>query len=126
MTESVSEGTVSADVFAELHQLGWVWDENGGTQPDLRRDLERSERIKGLVKDRGFAFQLYRALCDAVWICNFRRWQVGMETAAELVAALRPGDSLADFWNSGGEGTVAPDVAAELVALGWTRRRARP
>jgi hypothetical protein len=120
-TSTVAEGSVADEVAEELARLGWTWHERGCEQ-ELDRDLSKSDRITELVKNREFALRLYRALSGIVWIRNTRRWQVGKFEAASIVTRLRSGDNLANYWGSGGEGTVAADVAAELAAIGWTQR----
>ena len=89
--------------------------------PDLYADLMSSTRVAELVRDRGFAEDLYRALCNIKWLRAGKEWSCTWRSAGDVVAALRDlGEDHMEFYCSGGEGTVTADVASELGKLGWT------
>lgn len=96
----------------------------------LFADLETAFRphLTRLVMDRPFAVDLYRSLCNIRWIHESfpqddrqafaaTTWRV----AGAFVADLRGlGEDYLDYYCSGAEGHVHPDVAAEMAKLGWT------
>jgi hypothetical protein len=87
---------------------------------DFESDLQSvAERAKS---DEAFAQNLYGALCNMRWVhaeaeapyhCTWR-------AASGLVAELRGCDDWLEYYCTGGEGTVSPDVADALARLGWT------
>jgi hypothetical protein len=90
----------------------------------VRRDLEHdikalADRARG---DRGFAVELYGALCNASWRHDDGTdWPGGTWRAvAGVVADLRGrGEDYLDLYCSGGEGEITGRVAAAMDALGW-------
>lgn len=79
-------------------------------------------QIVDKAQDDAFAQHLYASLCNTPW----RNKQTGdMYTcswryAGGFVASLREkGEDYLDFYCSGGEGLVHPDVYKELNALGY-------
>jgi hypothetical protein len=89
--------------------------------PDLEADLMASERIAQLVKNEGFARDLYSALCNTRWFRNEHEWGTTWRSAGGIVAYLRDlNEDYMDFYCSGNEGTVTDEVATELATLGWT------
>jgi hypothetical protein len=92
--------------------------------PNLATDLMSSARIADLVKERRFAEDLYRALCNIGWFRNGKEWDCTWRSAGGIVADLRDcGEEYIDFYCSGSEGTVTTEVEAELAELGWTWTR---
>jgi hypothetical protein len=120
-------GVVAGDVAAEMAKLGWRSHEpwyQSGWPADLYDDITRSERIRALVQDRHFAEDLYRALCHVVWLKDDRPDANAPYFASQLVADLRGlGEKSFAFCGTPDEGTVAPRIATELAALGWTQSR---
>ena len=93
--------------------------------PESDRDLEYdllalAPRARG---DRGFADELYCALCNADWVHDDgTEWHGSWRYVADLVAHLRGrGEGYLDFYcsPSGGEGTISEQVAEAMAALGW-------
>jgi hypothetical protein len=87
------------------------------------RDLEHD--IRALAdrarRDRGFAVELYGALCNADWRHDDgTEWCGTWRYAGEVVAQLRGrGEDYMDFYCSGGEGKITDRVAEAMDALGW-------
>lgn len=81
--------------------------------------------IKALAEpiraDRGFAVELYGALCNSDWRHDVGTdWRCTWRYAAEVVPNLRDcGENYLDFYCSGGEGRITERVAEEMAALGW-------
>ena len=91
---------------------------------DVGRDLEHD--IQALAErarsDRGFAVELYGALCNASWHHgDGTEWPGGTWRAvADVVAHLRGcGENYLDFYCSGGEGEISDRVTAAMEMLGW-------
>ncbi len=105
--------------------------------PELEADLLASERICTLVKTSDFADRLYAALCNIDWFRDAYLWSTSWREAGRIVARLQ-GDctdrAYLRFYSrieatpgSPDEGTVVPEVAGALAALGWSwQRMARP
>jgi len=84
--------------------------------------LRTSDVIRTKVADKTFAQQLYAAMCntdiyhqdyDTPVSCSWRY-------AGGVVADLRDqNEDYLDFYCSGGEGHIAPDVLDALAPLGW-------
>jgi hypothetical protein len=103
--------------------------------PELEEDLLASEHICSLVKNNPiFAAQLYAALCNIEWRRDGFPWATTWREAGRIVARLE-GDlneraylyynnQWAPEFKNVHEGTVADEVANELLALGWTWREA--
>jgi hypothetical protein len=89
----------------------------------VSRDLEHD--IKALAdrarNDRGFAVELYQALCNADWTHDDgTTWTGSWRYVAGEVAHLRGrGEDYLDFYYSGGEGTISERVAEAMAVLGW-------
>lgn len=113
-------------------EIAFVEDESrrprpSAAAPDSRfaSDLRGDPRLGELVQADEFAAELYAALCNVIW---YRRdgpdvWTCSFRGAGALVAQLRDrSEEYVDFTLSGGEGSVAPRVGAELARLGWHPR----
>ena len=87
---------------------------------DLEHDLTSlADRARS---DRGFAVELYGALCNADWRHDDgTEWRGGTwRYVGQLVADLRGrGEDDLDFYCSGGEGEITDRVAEAMAALGW-------
>lgn len=77
-------------------------------------------------KDVDLAVELYRALCNNIWIRGDEKIDFTWRAAGEEVAALRteagcPVEEVTDYYLSGGEGEVSPWVETKMAALGFRR-----
>lgn len=95
-------------------------------QPDLALDLMNDTEIRERVKESAFAHKLYAALCNTEWqhtdvleILKNHSWSASWRSAGAIVADLRSRETYLDWYCSGHEGYVHPDIEAELRRLGW-------
>jgi hypothetical protein len=67
------------------------------------------------------AVELYGSLCNRAWFDEKNEMHhMSWRYAGGLVADLRGhGENYLDFYCSGGEGQIAPWIAAKLLSLGW-------
>lgn len=87
---------------------------------ELDWDLAASPRIAERVADDDYARDLYAALCNVDWRKGAGEWSCSWRTAGGIVAKLRgKGEDYMDFYCSGNEGQIAPQIAADLAMLGW-------
>ena len=100
---------------------------------NLWEDLLGSSKIREKVKDDTYAQKLYHSLCNTNWIPNefyslLRRspekdfWGCSWRYAGGLVADLRDEGDYMDWYCSGNEGWITPEIAADLLELGWVGR----
>jgi len=97
------------------------------TQRDFVEDLAHSESVREKVQHKSYAHKLYAALCNTEWqhqsvmeILKDQRASVSWRTAGGIVAELRGGgEYYLDWYCSGYEGFVHPDIRADLEELGW-------
>lgn len=101
---------------------------------DLEIDLFCHEDLIGRVRtDETFAQALYATLCNNQFVHHIMQdpeeyWSCTWRYAGGIVAALRDNVPNEDNWDyldyycSGNEGTVHPEVAAMLSEIGWTAR----
>lgn len=96
----------------------------------LEKDLHDSDLIKEKVKDDAYAQKLYHSLCNTEWlrtefISLLRQdqkkdfWSCSWRYAGGIVADLRQDGCYLDWYCSGNEGLVDPEVATDLKELGW-------
>lgn len=96
----------------------------------LEKDLHASDLIKEKVKDSVYAQKLYHSLCNTEWlriefISLLRQnrekdfWSCSWRYAGGIVAELRQNGCYMDWYCSGYEGAIDPEVAADLRELGW-------
>jgi hypothetical protein len=88
-------------------------------------DLLNSSDIMNLVMDETFAKNFYASLCNKIWVKNDEKFDASWRYAGGLVANLRNvggglNEDYLDFYLSGNEGEVFPDVLDVLSKLGWT------
>lgn len=91
----------------------------------FEKDLLDSKEVMSLVKNDDFAQKLYASLCNNGWVKNNNEYFVSWRSAGGLVAFLRDiklgtAEDYLDFYCSGGEGTVFPEVERVLNNLGWS------
>jgi len=97
------------------------------TSRSLFDDMMADRRLRELVKDTAWAHKLYSALCNSQWqpmevmdILRDTTWSASWRTSGGMVADLRDcNEDYMDWYCSGHEGYVHPDIQAELARLGW-------
>jgi len=90
---------------------------------DMEEDMRNSPTILEKVKDRHYAVNLYRAMCNNAFTCAGKKepWSCTWRYAGELVAELRDqGEDYMDFYCSGNESYVDEEIANDLKDLGWS------
>jgi hypothetical protein len=97
----------------------------GNTQ--FERELLNNPDIMNLVMDETFAKNLYAALCNKIWVKDGEEFSASWRYAGGVVAHLRNvsgglNEEYLDFYLSGHEGEVFPDVSDALCKLGWTSK----
>lgn len=90
----------------------------------LEDDLINSEAIKKKIRSsNATACKWYAALCNNTFYYTTdaaKHWSCSWRYAAKIIAEIyRTGDYL-DWFLSGDEGVVAPEVRDDLFALGWS------
>jgi hypothetical protein len=86
----------------------------------FEHDLFADQDLLNLIQDESFAKNLYASLCNVQWIKDNDLFGCSWRRAAELVAYLRSrGETYIDFYLSGAEGTIFPEVRQKLHDLGW-------
>jgi hypothetical protein len=102
-------------------------------QNDLEYDLRASELFVSKVRDENYAQRLYATLCNNDFYKgdNEEPWHCSWRSAGGIVADLRQEGEYIDWYLSGmryddgesaeiiPEGTVCPEVEADLETLGW-------
>ena len=100
------------------------------TKKDLERDLLDCQFIKDkLRREDDYATRFYNALCNTRWYHNSNihgprnkddAWSCSWRYAGDLVSTLRAcGEDYLDYYCSGGEGHVDPDIEKDSKQLGW-------
>lgn len=100
-----------------------LWDIYGTTQ--FEQDLLNDPDITNLVMDETFARNLYASLCNVIWKRGDQEFAASWRCASGVVAHLKvvSGSLNEDYWDfycSGSEGTVFPEIQEILARLGWT------
>lgn len=96
----------------------------------LEKDLHSSPTIKEKVRDEAYAQKLYHSLCNTRWLRNeflpvLRQhqdkdfWSCSWRYAGGIIANLREEGCYMDWYCTGNEGMIDPEVAADLKELGW-------
>lgn len=84
---------------------------------ELRSDAD----LCNLVQDETFAKNLYASLCNVQWVKNSELYGASFRRVAALVAELRNrGETYLDFYMSGSEGHIFPEIKEKLQSLGWS------
>lgn len=100
-----------------------LWDIHGKTT--FEQDLLNDADIMNLVMDETFAKNLYASMCNVIWKKGSEEFSASFRYAGGVVAHLRNvkanlNEDYLDFYMSGSEGTVFPEVKEVLERLGWT------
>ncbi len=90
--------------------------------------------LKDKMQDKSFAEDVYRALCNVKWKkigyvpkdeCDITRdctFACSWRYAGGVVAEIRDcGENYLDFYCSGGEGTVTPEIEQYFKEHGWEK-----
>jgi hypothetical protein len=91
--------------------------------------MDNQEIKDKLRKDRAYATDMYRALCNLQWFKEDQMaeapedrkvWTCTWRYAGGMIADLRcEGEDYLDFYCSGKEGMVTSEVRQDLADLGW-------
>lgn len=88
---------------------------------NLEKDLHKSDEVEEKIKNIEYAKNLYAALCNNVFVKNDTEWSCTWRYAGSIVAKLRwKNEDYLDFYCSGNEGSITPEVQQDLENLGWT------
>ena len=97
---------------------------------NLEWDLRTSDKICAKVKDDEYAKKLYAALCNTDWLRTeliplLRQspekdfWGCSWRYAGGIIADMRQEGDYIDWYCSGNEGYIDPEVSEDLKELGW-------
>lgn len=94
---------------------------------DLESELMNSKTIcSKVLSDHVYATNLYRALSNMQWIkrevmplLKNDTWSCSWRYAGGIVANIRGEGDYMDWYCSGGEGSVTPEILEDLYQLGW-------
>ena len=97
------------------------------SQRDLAEDLFNDPETRVKVKDKAYAHKLYAALCNTDWqpsdimdILREQTWSASWRCVGGIIADLRnEREDYLNWYCSGLEGYVHPDIAEDLARLGW-------
>lgn len=92
--------------------------------------MDNQEIKDKLRQDRGYATDMYRAMCNMQWFYGIEEcakepqerevWTCSWRYAGGMIAKLRcQGEDYMDFYCSGREGTVTQEIREDLAELGW-------
>lgn len=115
MLDIIKNGKLGKEISPDPHNLEWV----------LRSTPWIEEKVKS---SEAYAGKLYGALCnnrfnrDNVFdLLNDRYWwSCSWRYAGGIVADIIGRGDYLDWYCTGGEGYVDPEIAADLQKLGWT------
>lgn len=86
----------------------------------FEQDLLCDSDLLNLVQDETFAKNLYASLCNVQWEKLPHLYGASFRHIASLIAKLRNrGETYLDFYMSGAEGHIFPDIKEKLHSLGW-------
>jgi len=76
-----------------------------------------------MVEDVEYARDVYRALCNNIFIKNDKQlWSASWRYIGGIVADIRDeGEDYLDFYCSGNEGIITDEVKEDLKKLGWEK-----
>lgn len=118
--------TLAPDLFASFAENNTI-EIDGSRLYDLDCDLHFMPEILGLASDTEAMTNLYRAMCNVTWVKNGITWGCSWRFAGAVVANFRNThahghsqvEEYLDYYCSGGEGTVDPDIAEILNQYNW-------
>jgi hypothetical protein len=97
--------------------------------PELDYEFQQSKELMNKMRSKDYAQRFYAALCNNFWrkegyVYNDQKpWAVTWRTAGGIASGFHHGDDrLSDymeFYCSGGEGEVDPEIQQDLYDLGW-------
>ena len=94
---------------------------------DLEYDLFKSDHITKKCQDLFYARDLYGALCNNRFFKNDKEWACSWRQSGGIIADLRKqGEDYLDFYCSGNESVVTPEIQKDLLDLGWTIKSYEP
>lgn len=95
----------------------------------LRLDMDICQYpwiIEKVRADDAYAKKLYAAMCNVRWqyqdimlILQDKWWTVSWRGAGGVIADIRGRGDYLDWYCSGNEGYVDPEITADLAAIGW-------
>lgn len=102
-------------------------EQDKNTERDLAEDLHADLDIRAKMQNPAYAHKMYAALCNTKWqpaevmdILKELTWQSSWRSTGGIVAELRDcGEDYLDWYCSGYEGYVHPDIRADLKRIGW-------
>jgi hypothetical protein len=92
---------------------------------EFEADLIESQELRTLIEDESFAIKLYSTLCNNEFHKENKTYFPSFRYAGGFVAYLRNiffnfNETYLDFYMSGNEGVIFPEVSELLKKLGWT------
>ena len=82
--------------------------------------------VEKVRADDRYAKKLYGAMCNIRWqyqdimpILKDKWWTVSWRSAGGIVADIRGEGDYLDWYCSGNEGRVDPEIEEDLAAIGW-------
>lgn len=116
----------SSATLDQVHQFrDYMCDKNICGYTEFEQDLLNDPDLLNLVMDESFAKNLYASLCNNKWVKDDQVFSASFRYAGGLVALLRNTngslcEDYMDFYCSGFEGTIFPEVLEVLTRLGWS------
>lgn len=97
------------------------------SERDLAEEIAQDPDMLHRVKDDAYAHKLYAALCNTEWqpndvmdILKDATWSASWRGVGGIVAEFRGNrENYLDWYCSGHEGYVHPDIRKDLKELGW-------
>lgn len=92
---------------------------------NMEQDMLISDYFRNKVKDRGFALDLYCALCNNEFIKDGIKFSCSWRYAGEMVAKLKGDGSYMDYYMSFDdnitEGVISDEIKTALKMIGWEK-----
>lgn len=92
----------------------------------LEYELRTSDYFCERVKDNDYAKKLYAALCNTDWvrincgpITKDDTWGCSWRYAGGIIADMREEGDYIDWYCSGDEGVIDPEIEEDLLRIGW-------